>query len=77
MSVINHGYETSNYLGCTNIRNIRVYIYHFHQSIINTSSNEYISKIEAAPITYLTIFSLNNNIYKEEKNSVTNTRACR
>ena len=64
---INRGYENGNYLGCADIKNIRICIHHFHPSVINVSSNEYTLKIGAAPTMCLTQFSLENDICKEEK----------
>ena len=67
MSTINWSYKTSDYPGYADIRNIRVCIYHFYPSVINANSNEYTLKIGAAPVMCLTKFSLENDIYKEEK----------
>ena len=67
MSAINRGYENGNYLGCADIRNIRICIHHFHSSVINVTSNECTLKIGAAPTMCLTQFSLENDICKEEK----------
>ena len=67
ITAINRGYENGNYLGCADVYNIRICIHHFHPSVINFSSNECALKIGAAPTMCLTQFSLENDIFKEEK----------
>ena len=67
MDTINTGYENRR-AECLDTRNIRIYMHHFHPSIIFYNSvSKYELKIGASAMMYLTKFAIDNDNYKEEK----------
>ena len=63
---MNRGYQDQHFKEADN-GNVRTCIHHFHPSVITMDENgKYRLKTRAAPALYLTLFSMQNNKFKEE-----------